>query len=189
MSECNVMCDYFGGTPKLASTSTCATHTSWTGNGEPLLFLSAVNSLHLLHHDLGSGERCTFYLSSLSPLQLRALAHTHTITTQSACTHTHKQIHRHTHTLARAYMKNKKTKQHQPGYLIPKHVLKVPYIYYVYTCTLEWVGLVPLRAAPFSFEMDVVLYTDVTTLLISCLPSLEYVPVSTFFITQHTKNC
>ena len=26
-----------------------------------------------------------------------------------------------------------------------------------YTCTLEWVDLVPLRATPFSFEMDVVL--------------------------------
>ena len=40
MSECNVMCDLFVGT---ASTSMCATHTSWTGNGEPLLLLSAVN--------------------------------------------------------------------------------------------------------------------------------------------------
>ena len=43
-------------------------------------------------------------------------------------------------------------------YLIPKNVLKVPYIVLcIYTCTLEWVDLVPLRAAPFSFEMDVVL--------------------------------
>ena len=41
-------------------------------------------------------------------------------------------------------------------YLIPKHVLKVPFIMYM-LCTLEWVGLVPLTAAPFSFEMDVVL--------------------------------
>ena len=60
--ECNVMCDYFVGAPKLASTPLCATHTSWTGNGEPLLLLSAVNIPHLLHHNLGSdltSERCT----------------------------------------------------------------------------------------------------------------------------------
>ena len=41
-------------------------------------------------------------------------------------------------------------------------MLKVPFIdeqhYNIMymLCTLEWVGLVPLTAAPFSFEMDVV---------------------------------
>ena len=38
---------------------------------------------------------------------------------------------------------------------LPKHV---PFIdEQHYNSTLEWVGLVPLTAAPFSFEMDVVL--------------------------------
>ena len=39
-------------------------------------------------------------------------------------------------------------------------MLKVPFIdeqHYNMLCTIEWVWLVPLTAAPFSFEMDVVL--------------------------------
>ena len=60
MSECNIMCDYFVGTPKLASTSTSLPHGL---EMEPLLLLSAVNIPHSSHHDLGSdltSERCTF---------------------------------------------------------------------------------------------------------------------------------